>query len=745
MEDEFLIAPGEICSPDEIQIPKLRDLVLLLLSGHIPFVEFCECRRMENGVEAIVFKVEVELAQESINDIHKFEKIAVVFEPSDLTPPEVLALRKDFPKVSHLNVRQNEFPRSLCLYEENYNNLKLSWTAVKFVERIRNWLSLTSKGMLHQEDQPLEPLLLNSIGRIIVPFDLFRGDRSELELLQIRVTCVNNYFTFITKRINSVDEQLKDCSYIATSFVAQPQTHGIIYKTPDNLAELHDFLVNADIDLLSMLKGRLLDWITNKPIKNFSKAKLIIIVGLPKKRGENGVTESIELWAFVCESTIEEIGCQVGAFQKWDNQLVPLFQEDPKLRGEGLRLFPLKTAFSLSKEDASIYNGLKENVDIKIALIGVGALGSQVFNNIYRTGFGFWNLIDEDILLPHNLARHALFGHHVGYSKAETLAYIANNTIDGLDIAKALTLDVLAPNEKKELLDKALQESDLIIDISTSVAVERFLANDVKTKARKMSLFLNPSGTDLVMLREDDKRAFPLDILEMQYYRRLISESGLAGHLKEMKSKVRYSNSCRDLSAVISQELVALHSAIGSNCIRSLTKTNLGAISIWRANEDLSVKCYEYEPYQYYNHELGDWKVFFDGKLLKKLYSFRIERLPNETGGVFIGSFDLQRKILYVVDSILSPSDSKEWPTVYIRGCRGLSNEVKHIEELTYGMLSYVGEWHSHPSGYGILPSRDDMQAFSWLKELMSIDGYPAFMAIVNDNSYGLFLNEMQN
>ena len=38
--------------------------------------------------------------------------------------------------------------------------------------------------------------------------------------------------------------------------------------------------------------------------------------------------------------------------------------------------------------------------------------------NLVRSGFGIWTLIDEDELMPHNLARHALPPWCVGMPKA---------------------------------------------------------------------------------------------------------------------------------------------------------------------------------------------------------------------------------------------------------------------------------------------------------------------------------------
>jgi hypothetical protein len=55
------------------------------------------------------------------------------------------------------------------------------------------------------------------------------------------------------------------------------------------------------------------------------------------------------------------------------------------------------------------------------------------------------------------------------------------------------------------------------------------------------------------------------------------------------------------------------------------------------------------------------------------------------------------------------------------------------MQELTLGMLQYVGEWHSHPDGCSTNPSNDDLKVFSWLTEHMIGDGLPAVMAIVGE------------
>jgi len=67
----------------------------------------------------------MEMTSTTAADIRLRERLAVVFDLEDKVMPRVLALREDFPAVFHLNLEAQEFPRSLCLFSERYDELKL--------------------------------------------------------------------------------------------------------------------------------------------------------------------------------------------------------------------------------------------------------------------------------------------------------------------------------------------------------------------------------------------------------------------------------------------------------------------------------------------------------------------------------------------------------------------------------------------------------------------------------------------
>ena len=79
-------------------------------------------------------------------------------------------------------------------------------------------------------------------------------------------------------------------------------------------------------------------------------------------------------------------------------------------------------------------------------------------------------------------------------------------------------------------MNEAYAGADLILDIAASVPVARHLA-EVGIAGPHISVFLNPQGTDVVILAEDRDRTLTLDALEVQYYRAAAADPRLAGHL----------------------------------------------------------------------------------------------------------------------------------------------------------------------------------------------------------------------
>jgi integrative and conjugative element protein (TIGR02256 family) len=746
MGDEIAPLDGVIVPVETLAVPRARALAELVGAYRLRYVRLVECRQTagtddEGPSEIIVIDVEVERPQCPVHDIRREERLALVFAEDDSSYPEVVALRASFPRVPHLNFRDQEVPRSLCLFDRPWSEVAFRWTPTTFIKRIRYWLAQTAKGLLHQEDQPLEALLFDNGYRIVLPADIY-SELAADKPIQLDAQLVgprDAERTFVTRKPGGFGATAP--RFVATMFAAKPQSHGVIRRSPKNIETLHEFLRAGDIDLIAGLRERLAEWKESRLLD----ARLIIIVALPLTRTVAGATESWDFWAFVTlEKTVRAIGVEIGLWNIHEGVPGLLIPPDEERRGQGVKVLLLSPYMEFSRNGAATANGIEADA-CKTVAVGAGALGSQVIDCLVRSGFGTWTIVDEDHLLPHNLARHVLDKNYVGQTKAAGVAHKLRQLYESDGAPRGIATDVLRPDEKAEELTTACAAAELILDVAASVPVARYLAIDVDSPARRVSVFLSPQGTDLVVLSEDAGRELSLDTLEAQYYRAAATETQLAGHLDANPGRLRYGRSCRDITTSMPTYAVTMNAAIASEAVRNARHSSNASIRIWRSDlATLAVSAIKIEPVRSQRQTLGDWTLTVDERLLDKLNSLRAGELPNETGGVLIGMYDLPRRRIYVVDAIASPPDSVQRRDIYIRGCEDLSDRVQELADRSGGQLEYVGEWHSHPDGCATSPSEDDIMVFSWLTGHMADVGLPALAAIVGeDHGSSWYLGQM--
>jgi integrative and conjugative element protein (TIGR02256 family) len=731
--DVFFPVPRESANINALVIPYAQDLAGHLVRQINPYTRFVEARITGEDVdriETIVFDVDVELSQIRAFDIHPTERITVSFRPNSVTWPEVLALREDFPLVPHLNLRTVEFPRSLCLYEEAFLEGRLRWTAVSIVERIRTWLSETARGVLHKDDQPLEPLFLGTRDTIVLPTDIYA--RTALGPTQLLISRDDRkpWGEIYIARYLASGTQGHGTGFIAATYLCPPILHGVMNWTPQTLSDLQSALIAARGDLLGSLRDQLNSW----PRESWLLAcHLVLIVFFPKAREAHRAVESFETRVFLTHPKVGEIGEILGIWQLNNGvagQLIGGTVDQARLHQ--IDLVPLNPTFVLDRQRAASINGSVPDLR-KITAVGMGAFGSQIASLLARSGYGQWSLIDSDVLLPHNLARHALLHSVVGMPKAEAMkmhlnAILAEPIVEGVVFA-----DVLNAGEKEDEVNRFLETANTILDFSASVPVARTLALATPAQGRRASAFMNPSGSSSILLCEDSQRLTRLDSLEMQYYRAILSHSELTDHLAAPPGSIRFATSCRDVSSTLPAHQAALHAALTSAAIKRALVSDGACIQIWMADEQGAVQALQIRPETMIERKIGEWKLLTDRGLLEKLKRLRSAGLPEETGGVLLGAWDLIHRIVYVADTIPAPPDSRKRVTSFIRGCEGLLEKVTHAGMATKGMLQYVGEWHSHPNGYGTAPSDDDRKVFEWITERTAEEGHQPVMAIVGE------------
>ena len=134
--------------------------------------------------------------------------------------------------------------------------VRLASTPARFLERIRMWFRDTARGVLHRDDQPLEPILLPEPRHLVIPSDLFlRGSKDAPEKLWFTLRHSSSASELlIAKRLDRVtlQERQRGLGYLATTFQTTPQTHGVIRRLPKHLLDVHDLMAAAGLDMLSI-------------------------------------------------------------------------------------------------------------------------------------------------------------------------------------------------------------------------------------------------------------------------------------------------------------------------------------------------------------------------------------------------------------------------------------------------------------------------------------------------------------
>lgn len=678
----------------------------------------------------------LEIPQYPMHLVKKYELIRILVKDHELP---VVYCREDFPIVPHLNILEDG-SITLCLYDLPYEEIKCTFNATVFLKRIVWWFEQTAVGKLHRPDQPLEPYYAGvSRGLILSTKHDYSIDRL------IRLKCINTSVGPLYQQI-PLSSQNEGTVFCTIQLAVSPRkSDNIIKKIPRTLGELDAEFPSDSIlkcietcipTIWEIKKTKYYSEFFSQTESKLKKAPLLLILHVPLYRCEEDKIEKNSIKAFQIGSDFSSLYRSFGYTKRTKGTLV----KEKTFDSCGLiSITPFEVIYSLDRGRALLLNHTcPQPSDSEYVQIGLGALGSQIADNCIRSGFGKWTYIDPDFLLPHNLARHVLTNEDIGKNKAVAMEQYAKAIITGEDkpVLKAFPYNILDEIGADEIKD-AISASNLVVDCSASLAVERRLAYELLGNVRAISFFMNPTGSALVMLLEDESRSISLPELEMRYYQALLETPGLHDHLNSFPG-VLYSTACRNPSIVYPQDNASIFSGICSNAIKQSQENKEAAIIVWTM-EQYSTKEYQIPVDKYHTLFDKSWQVKISTTLEQKLYDQRRRKLPNETGGVLIGATDFEYRICYIVDAIDPPADSQEYPCAFIRGADGLNDAVNNVHETTGGNLKYIGEWHSHPTN-STNASTDDKKLLSSIAEFTSLQGGLGCMLIVGESQISCYI-----
>jgi hypothetical protein len=730
-----------IQTADQLTPAPARELASALAESRLPGATLVALKQSdETGYAAVQFEVDVERPQDLAYPIKATEPVAALF-PFDAGMPRVMALRDDFPDTLHQNWTPPDSPVSICIDDRPWAEAKLTSTPADLVRRVQLWLAKAARGELHDPAQPPEPMFFPSPLALVLPAQALAASIDPVEL--VGFVRSDNPRLVLTRSASEIAKGKPiQPAFTVVAFQVPPQSMTRLQHAPVTLAALADQIQRCGIDLLGDLKARLKTWagLESENVRRLA-SRLAIVIAFPVTTGHRTATD---LRAFITDDIAGDVGVALGVLYQNESRVgakeayvAAIGAETPS--GKALPINPAQVHFAFDRALAAAVAGRGAPDRRRAVLVGAGALGSQIGIDLAREGAFSWSVVDQDYLLPHNLARHALFSGDVGAPKAPALARQMSGLLN--EPVAALCCDVTAPDDgAKEQLVTAFADADVVVDASASVAVSRHLSDLDDTKARRVCAFFNPAGTAAVLLVESAGRAIALRDLEAQYHRLVLTEPLLADHLHTEREGVRYSGSCRALTNRIPATKAALLSALAARGIADGVAGDGASIRIWNVSDDGQVRLVKRDGASVHHIDLGAWRISYDSGLLADLSRLRESRLPDETGGVLLGIADMSRKSIHVAHAMPPPEDSRGSPAGFERGIVGLLAEVSRATEASMHQLRYVGEWHSHPRRSSPLPSGVDLQQLAWLGSELENERLPALMAIAADDGAFAFV-----
>jgi Prokaryotic E2 family A/ThiF family/Prokaryotic homologs of the JAB domain len=734
----------EVVSAHLLKHSQAIKLAILLSSRGYGGATLTECRRSPNSRdEALIVEADSRLGQRPVvNDVRSREPIALCFGEEN-TLPQAFPLREEFPgDVPHLNVALSGHPRSICLYDALPHEVRITFTVLRFIERIRWWLNETAYGRLHGDGQPLDPIFHQAGISLVLPSDFLTHPQNAYVAMRVSSRPMSPLLLEAVTRENMSRGDGQTNQFTVISLVTVAIAHGRMRILPRNLEELLSTYQSLGINLHRSLSDAFANLLAVAGHAELLKRHLLLLLTTPLTRdGVSGSSELVSTKAFATPfdssgKVAEALGSLLGANGQWARPLVVPAQSDIDLGSIGILPADVYERFSRAMARKSAGRPAI-STDPDIALIGAGALGSQLALTAARMGYGRWTIIDKDFLLPHNLARHALGPWHLGCAKADRLA-LEIDALLGTGAATAVVVDVLAPDEDNQEWAAVLRSMDFVVDASASVPVARWLAIDAERTRLAASCFLNPSGTDAVVLSEGRDRQPRLDQLEMSYYWRLVTEESLSGHLQRADSAFSL-GACRTPSAQIPQTRVSCLAALVTDIVCTESWRAAGQIVLWRSSER-GIARHDFAGELFVSGQLGDWTVSVRAPLLAAIEGDRGRAGGLETGGILAGTWDRDRKIIYLVGHFDPPPDSQHEPTGFVRGMVGVHRTIMQIETSTAGNLTYIGEWHTHPQGHISAPSSEDEYLLRWVHDALQWSDAPALILIAADDGYRIIL-----
>jgi integrative and conjugative element protein (TIGR02256 family) len=699
-------------------------------------------------------------------DVRKREPIVLLFnrESFPYIAPIVYSDRKDFPKnkFPHINVTARGTPAWFCLHRGSIDTWFAEHTVVDLVQRARGWLRDAARNRLVPEGDGFEPTrAADRLGTFVyAPSDNIGGILGHwteqggtagysvvsFELLDDESMAEIGASGYSVRQVSAVAtdayEGQKSLALAFNLLAKKPEYKGLFQRRlfgllvwaaenevssehfgelPQTLGELQAWGENHGLPL-----GRALaDYLAND-LHIFAGVPIMLAIRRPQQ--VLGTDSDLELLNFLVLAG----GDHWPEDDTW-NPAASVYLSDHRA--------PLTPAFA-QQISAIPADGAAEPTIV----FGAGALGSKVTSHLVRGGSVSIRIVDNAKISPHNLVRHVLGGRAIGLSKAEALKD---------ELLKLYPGEADLPIEAKNasvlpcLRDAGFFDGYAnLVDMTASNIVFNALRDaDLPDTIRVHRAEIADRGRLGLLSIEGAARNPRLDDLQTLMFDSAIEDSAVSAWLNEVKTTrdrvgsggledIQIGLSCSSATMRLADEVVSFHAAAMTRRLRPyLAKDGRsrarGAVytSFLGEDGDSQASTRTYAPTVVIDAGCG-WEIRIAAAAAEEISEHMSRHSPSETGGILVGRIGVTKKIIYVTRLVPAPPDSRGTPYVFTRGTEQLPEALDRVRSRTGGLLTYIGEWHTHPMGGSDLSDTDKHAVIS-LRSILDHVGLPTLVTIV--------------
>ncbi|MBN2181754.1 MAG: ThiF family adenylyltransferase [Sedimentisphaerales bacterium] len=664
-------------------------------------------------LKALEVTIRTPLPIKPVASIQEEEKLWLILETR---APWCYSAREDFPKLHHV-MREKGFPPRICYTDIEDDDWIVDKTFPDFIIRLRQWLADAAAGMLVKEDERYEPLWISASDGLI--------EFNEEDVLNNMESGKWRTHAFLRKIGGTKYLQIGDkYDEIVVDVFYQPKISQKVWDT----------IPSKVIDVVEL--GKDIGCDVSHIIEPFSKdsqtAIFLIIFGVKRPKSISGK-----------ENANEWIGCLFIRKKTNKGVLVGATKQEKKMKISpdkiwSVNCLPVRSRFTM--ELARMTSGWEKGCDKRVAIIGAGALGSTIIDQLVRGGLCKVFIVDNDILSPHNLARHQLRNSELGFKKAEGMAAYLNDLYD--NETATVYPHKLFPIER-HVLDE-LNNCKFVLDLSTSRAVQVSLGecrHQGYMKVPVVTGFMGAKGEVAFLLIDSFKKYINGNYLEAELIGMHQANSGVKKWLLSSKDVIEPGGGCRIVSSKVPWSLISLAGGWAGQNIAGLiqeteTLRDIGRIGVFEVYKEglswntksiwLNVK----EPTVF---ERSGWFIYLSANVEKIIKETCLEKDGCEACGILLGTINRARKIAFITTSWRGPTDSDAGENYCVRGREGLRIKLDNNLRDTGSQEVYLGEWHSHPKGSTVMSAIDLATSKEMAKRLIEF-GLPAILVITNGN-----------